>query len=563
MKWFTTINEWSDTDESDTEASCRNMLRRGVVAKRKTPFQAYPKPPTTNTMNTTSTSTNNNNNSSSRCCCKCRYGIIVAILLLTYFAIVQQQWQYEDSLFLQSSSSLRSTSTTPTTTTTTTTTTTSSTIEDHDDSNHHVEDGRTVPVQDEQNVGSSGMVEEGEYRLVQVQLVHRHGDRSPITPTVLNETELWPLPSADEEWRKSFHETYQLDFVRDTNDNNNNNNLLNLAAVARGQLTAKGAQQMMELGQTIRHSLLQQEGIDLYRVQPTSTDFPRTVQSARAFLYGLLTPTEGDPAEVVVVEPPVIALDLRHTTEMIPDPIPRPYAAMEVVEQTLMSGREFVAKEEEMKPLGVFMTEQLLNAKIIDETSLQTKIGLGIEQPQQQQQQLMLGWNNLAELCKCLQSIQQLPMTITNDDVQQILDYVAYRWFYLLRHEYMSQWAISTFVQTLITNAQFITTNNYDNRSPLYTYSAHDATLIALICAFQLDNPTKWPEYASFFQMKLYQHITTDQYYVQFSLNDEILSSSWSGGVDMKVHQKRTLVPLQDLIHGLERIQNQLPPPQS
>jgi len=81
----------------------------------------------------------------------------------------------------------------------------------------------------------------------------------------------------------------------------------------------------------------------------------------------------------------------------------------------------------------------------------------------------------------------------------------------------------------------------------LHIYSAHDSTLVGLLCAFQLESPAQWPGYASYLKVELIKVETvTDEeekelekdeteatnsnsnsvrHYVRFSLNGEILPS--------------------------------------
>merc|ERR1712157_19207 len=78
----------------------------------------------------------------------------------------------------------------------------------------------------------------------------------------------------------------------------------------------------------------------------------------------------------------------------------------------------------------------------------------------------------------------------------------------------------------------------------LHIYSAHDSTLIGLLCAFQLEQPIKWPEYASYLKIELLKDVDSQsQYYVRFTLNGEVLFCS----VGAQNDSSTDLIPLDNL----------------
>jgi acid phosphatase len=76
-----------------------------------------------------------------------------------------------------------------------------------------------------------------------------------------------------------------------------------------------------------------------------------------------------------------------------------------------------------------------------------------------------------------------------------------------------------------------------DEEPPLTIYSAHDSTLIGLLCAFRLEQPTEWPEYGSYLKIDLLEKTNVDkdddleekEYVVRFYLNGKLLRSQWHG----------------------------------
>jgi hypothetical protein len=63
--------------------------------------------------------------------------------------------------------------------------------------------------------------------------------------------------------------------------------------------------------------------------------------------------------------------------------------------------------------------------------------------------------------------------------------------------------------------------------APLTIWSAHDSTLIGLLCAYRLERPAVWPEYASYLVLELVEEIASQRRFVRFSLNGQRLQSQW------------------------------------
>jgi hypothetical protein len=63
---------------------------------------------------------------------------------------------------------------------------------------------------------------------------------------------------------------------------------------------------------------------------------------------------------------------------------------------------------------------------------------------------------------------------------------------------------------------------------PLTIWSAHDSTLICLMCAFRLEQPVHWPEYGSYLLIELLHAPEEAEQWVRFSLNGQVLRSMWN-----------------------------------
>lgn len=352
------------------------------------------------------------------------------------------------------------------------------------------------------------------YRTLKVQIIHRHGDRSPITP--MKDVEYWSSQLIDETTLEKIAE----------NTNVYREKEFNHAAGARGpfgKLSKLGLLQMIQVGKTLAEELTEARKDGLFftplfddkrplhpsHMQVYSTDFSRTIQSVQGLLVGLFPDRNPVP----------ITIDVRHTAEMIPDPIPRRFKEQEVLETQLVQRPHVLAREKEMLPLAVTATTALhdLLGKGAHEVSF------GVVQDATTSIEIEpLQWNQLAEITVCLASRGLLPAPLTDADKEAIGAHTAWRWFQTLSHPRLIYLAMHDFV---LKQMQAFGSDAV----PLTIWSAHDSTLIALLCAYRLQRPAVWPEYASYLVLELVEQIATQEKFVRFSLNGERLQSQWEG----------------------------------
>jgi hypothetical protein len=139
-----------------------------------------------------------------------------------------------------------------------------------------------------------------------------------------------------------------------------------------------------------------------------------------------------------------------------------------------------------------------------------------------------LSWNQLAEITKCLAVRNMLPDGITKDDQEKISHHVAWRWFESFRFPKLSYLAMDIMAETIITS--FLKQDPKGRASKdvvMSLWSAHDSTLIGLMCVFRLEQPAIWPEYGSYLMIELLDIPEEDAWYVRFSLNGQTLKSIW------------------------------------
>jgi len=402
-------------------------------------------------------------------------------------------------------------------------------------------------------------------RLQQVLVVHRHGDRSPITP--LKDEEFWqsqlPQPHVIEGIAKG------TTLIRPPEGNPKH------GAHGRGpfgQLTMMGVLQMASLGERLREELTggtlftDEKPLHPKRIRIMSTDFPRTIQSVQALLTGLFEGAQ-------YTDTPAIEIDVRNTNSyLIPDPQPRQSPTQLVLESHLAKRPHLVAKEKELKELAHKVTDALQDH--LGEGALSVSYGIGEEQSHdnddvdaQTNKKVPLAWAKLAEILTCLHSRDLLPPTLSKDDVEEVNKHVAWRWFENLSHPVLAKSAMWTFANKLVEDMEQKvkcvkkveeegTGEEYIEEPLLCIYSAHDSTLIGLLCVFQLEQPSSWPEYGSYLKAELLrEELDGDtkalEYWVRFSLNGQVLRSTWMR--ENESNEPVAMVPLSklaDMIHA-------------
>ena len=414
------------------------------------------------------------------------------------------------------------------------------------------------------------------YRVVQVHIAHRHGDRTPITP--MKDTSYWSSTVLEREVLTTIGKGTSI--LRRRRDNSPIHTAGGQGPF--GQLTQMGLVQMIELGRRLREDLICKDHDDAtdkdthdgYQQDKTtghwfrshlwdlssspspiqdtkvlSTDFPRTIQSVQGLLMGLFP--EGIRAEEE------ISIDCRHTSWMIPDPEPR--RTFEQVEREMqLSSRPYIQqRERELLPLAIRCTNALHD--MLGEGAREINFELGedvrnVPGASDSVDERPLPWAQLAEITKCLKVRNLLPSLITSTDQMTITEHTAWRWFETFRDPRLIHLATQPFASEILHSMRHV------SREPsLVIYSGHDSTLISLLCIFRLEQPSVWPDYGSYLKIELlevtddnvdengattHQHHEPD-YVVRFFFNGKLLRSNWDG-------EPRDMIPLNVLAHKIK-----------
>lgn len=310
-----------------------------------------------------------------------------------------------------------------------------------------------------------------------------------------------------------------------------------------GKLTQMGLLQMIEVGTRVKGELeamawspqanvaaaaasASDSSFQLlpHHIKIFSTDFPRTIQSVQGVLVGFFP---DGPSQT-------LDIDCRHTTSwMIPDPQPRRSSEQEALELELAHRPHILEREAEMRPLAVRCTQSLL--PLLGDDAFKVSYGVGEDKKDDKDDSSntphgrTLSWAQLSEMTKCLQVRNLLPDDITIEDQEATSAYCAWKWFESLRNPRLAFLAMHHFTNTIVQGMK-----DFEKEPPVIIFSGHDSSLIGLLCAFHLEQPSVWPEYGSVLKMELLEKISgkegeDDDLVVRFYLNGELLRSMWHG----------------------------------
>jgi acid phosphatase len=180
-------------------------------------------------------------------------------------------------------------------------------------------------------------------------------------------------------------------------------------------------------------------------------------------------------------------------------------------------------REKDMYPLAVRCTNAL--RPLLGHGSFD--LSFGVDGSDEEKEKEILSWSQLAEVTCCLKVRDRLPEGITREDQEALSSYLAWRWFETLRHPRLAFLAMHKFADSIIYRMKHV-----DEESPLTLYSAHDSSLVGLLCVFRLEQPSEWPEYGSNLKIVLLEKSSIEndtEYVVRFYLNGSLLRSEWHG----------------------------------
>ncbi|EGC38841.1 hypothetical protein DICPUDRAFT_96769 [Dictyostelium purpureum] len=331
--------------------------------------------------------------------------------------------------------------------------------------------------------------------LEMVQILTRHGDRTPLYSTLKSDMSVWDcdlgwfmvssqnnIPGPASDVNRLFRKVYMPNreyFPGNCSD---------------GQLTSLGYSQHIQLGQALRELY-----VDKYQLLPTqltdsntiwvrSTDVPRTIQSAQAHLTALFPPAPVSNGEGIAVIN-INTMD-SYYENMTPNSVLCPELAILLANATSTPEyQEWVKNTTELK-------QQIMQALDIS---------------------VFPGWSSFMDLFFATQCHDfPLPAGITQEMVDGAYEAAFWQYSYQLSFPMIARLGMSTFLEEMVENIRNYI-DNVDN-TKYYLFSGHDDSVGPFTNLFGLMK--EWPPYASHVELELWSD-SKKNYFLQFKCNGE------------------------------------------
>ncbi|XP_075707117.1 lysophosphatidic acid phosphatase type 6 [Rhinoderma darwinii] len=363
----------------------------------------------------------------------------------------------------------------------------------------------------QRDIGQLG-TDEQDYELKLVQVVFRHGARTPLKPIPHNEQVEWSptLLEAPEHTQFDYRVTDLVGGPKPHSPFEERYRAHKLkGGTFPGQLTTVGMQQMFSLGSRLRKDYVDEMSFLSPVFKPSevyvrSTNIVRNLESTRCLLAGLFQQKQEGPVTIVTCDA---------ETEIL---YPNYQGCKEL--KHLTSGRMPFASSQPG------MSDEL--------KKLQRD--LNIDSTKHVDFFLLLD-NLLAE------QVHGFPFSIQykrhlQQSEQRAIDIVSY----LMgpNNREVLKLSVGPFLYTLQSNMLEMTRCSSDETQArkLFLYAAHDVTLIPLLMAFGIFDQ-KWPPYAADITLELYQHQPSNDWFTRLIYNGtDGLQSKILVGDDVSTH---------------------------
>jgi lysophosphatidic acid phosphatase type 6 len=361
------------------------------------------------------------------------------------------------------------------------------------------------------NAGSIPYVFRENFRIHKVVVIHRHGDRSQIArslgPAFAEETadltSHWELRMPSSETKRRMSQAFRTPAIASSTDTT-----LSLEekiysgedefARPYAQLTELGAKQLMNLGAQLRKRYALPRRTDTKEeplISPhyddaanhiylRSTNTCRTLQSLKCLVAGLY--------------------DMRIPTD----------ADMQIEPLLSVSTRPKSVETLHAQPTAEFLARKalLLNQKFFHEAfpgwysefELRMRDVLGYKDE--------VNWLVIKEVLTC-HKVHDYPFTpgLTLNDEVDATRLCAWIWGRMYRDVTLNRMAIGSFVRELLDDILL-------SSAKMLIYSAHDSSLVPILCALGIYNDT-WPPYASYLTLEFGEQ--NGELFVRTLYNDE------------------------------------------
>lgn len=330
--------------------------------------------------------------------------------------------------------------------------------------------------------------------LQHVQVITRHGDRTPIHK-LPGETTEWicpndvfslinPYPSNNQFQTLPVGRLYQLAFAH--------GDQLFKGNCSSGQLTEKGAKQHFDLGTQFRALYVEKLKLLSPQFNPEevflrSTDIVRTKLSAQSQILGLY------PDDTLPENARILRMNIVEPTTEFMYPNSNFCPILQTISSKITSSPEYIKHEHMTQPLRSQLAKTF---NVTPET---------------------LGpWSGLLDSFTCLLSHNKpIPSKISHSMIDKVFEYAGWEMGALVNNTDFAKYGIGGLVAELIDNMEY----SFQHENPKFRlYSGHDTTIGPLLGALGIfDNI--WPPYASNIVLELFKDVKQGDYHVLVKYN--------------------------------------------
>lgn len=332
------------------------------------------------------------------------------------------------------------------------------------------------------------------YTLEFVQVITRHGDRTTVNQ-LPGDSYVWQCtnlttfmaPSTNQAPSVNVSRLYRKNYLPGREPTPGNCYL--------GELTARGFQQHLELGQNLRQLYVNTynflpENINASIMAIRSTDVPRTLASAQGNSLGLYPAQSTNSDSVPVID--IFTMDTTYEN-MFPNTQLCPRAG-QLLNQ-ISAEPAYVAWTKSQLPL----LEKIAGI-----------IGVTVQE--------LPDWPGLFDAFQVMTCYNQTYPGMDQETIDQIFANANWQWNYQLNNTELAYLQLGEFATELVTNIQDYI--NGEDMPQYMVFSGHDTTVGPLLATLQAYDG-QWPPYASHMQMELWSN--GGQYFVQVKYQGEPL----------------------------------------
>lgn len=331
-----------------------------------------------------------------------------------------------------------------------------------------------------------------DYELKLVQVMFRHGARTPLKPIPHKEQVEWTpsIVDAPEHTQFKYVVTNLTGGSQPPSSLEERYRSTTLkGGTFPGQLTTVGMMQMFRLGERLRRTYVEEQNFLTPVFKPSevfvrSTNVVRNMESTRCLLAGLFQQQQDGPVTIV-------------TTETANEILFPNYDGCRVLKR-LTNNRMLDAST---RP---GMSEELKN--------IQRELGIDIDD----HSGFFLLFDNLHS--QEVHGLSGTPMlkNLLRRTEKRVIDIVSY----IMENRELLQMSVGPFLHTVQQNIlEVVESSNQPKLSrKLFLYAVHDVTIIPILMVFGIFDK-KWPSYASDLTLELYQHKRSQEWFTRLCYN--------------------------------------------